>query len=141
MTNAKEAAERLRLFESGKLLEAYGSNDHHDCYPHAQADDMLLSQAWRAENLPDDDELITEEWLNSESSMNVTKLRSQTSWSWDVGSLFIRFDRWMNRGFTVWIGTGVDVDSPTVSAKNIQTRGQLRRLIAALQPTSEANRE
>ena len=99
-----EAAKRLRQWKSDQFTHSMQLVDR---------DRATLADAYLTEHLPDDEDLITEDWINSLSPKNRT----------------LTIEYWIRDG-RVTIGSvcGCDIVPSIVLTK----RGQLRRLIAAL---------
>lgn len=104
MSNASEAAKRLRQWKADQFSHSMQVVDR---------DRAILAEAYLDEHFSDDEDPITEDWINSLSPQNST----------------LTIEYWVRDG-SVTIGSvcGCDI----VPSIIFTTRGQLRRLIAAL---------
>lgn len=104
MHDVMKAAKRLRQWKTDEFSHSMQVVDR---------DRAILANAYLAEHPSDDDEPITEEWINSLVAHN--------------GSLTIEY--WIRDGkVTIGSACGCDIVPSIIFTK----RGQLRRLIAAL---------
>ena len=107
MTEVTQAAQRLRRYwnDPTDLMDDY-------CIDERTADYRTLAKAWLAEHADDDDELITEAWIDE---------------IWDDTSATMEY-RTSNGKFEVGSINGCEF----LNWKHITTRGQLRLLLRAL---------
>lgn len=125
MSEVNQAAERLRRLKDEPYTGngAYPIGESENALDRLQNEDRrLLADAYLAEHLPDDDEPLSVEFLDTLSQRSVSIESGYCEW--DLQRLV-----WARR----FAGGCIEVRCHDLSLRRITTRGQLRQLLKALQ--------
>ncbi len=134
MGDVKQAAERLRRWRNGEEVRAAYSKA--DSWPAVLRDiDLLVS-----EHLADNDEAITEEWVTAEYKAQLDHNDTGCRIRWIHNGYFVCVDklnafRSLPITFRVHAFPYPESDGESVNWDKMKTRGQLRKLLAALVTT------